>query len=860
MSSISFQNLFKNLGQVTPVLDPNQVDGSGNPVNNNLTGLGLTAADLKRLNTTPTSYLAGVSGPDATISNAAGNAVYQSLDGVTVGGAYQGDGRASVLAQKISGATQPVYPPGFTDANGVPLRASAVDANDFQSWTTGYQKEFIYDELFASGVLSSTFQTTGIPTAADKALLQSGTSLTIGSGATAVHVAIGPSLDAAGRQIPENKVKVIVVENLSKTAFATMSLAEQTLVASTAYFQSTLSVQLGLKVNPAVVTGAPTAVQSTISQILASAIATIISDASTNGVPIGTDGSYTGVAGQQDTQNNKNDGRRLNYTDVNLFLGQIAALQQQVAGMAVISEESIQTTLDAINQRYMQVSAFGSIPNMVSAADPSWGYHDANGNIDNIQMLTKNVVSADVATGAGATQTSTTVYLLRLQGSDVRDPRRVMADAFITDDDWNNSWSKMDPSMFTVNGQVQGAGKRFYVLDPDGTTKIWLDQGVVVQTDDQGRILGPVYTAAGFRIDSVSGYVDPKSYTGDKQTTTLANDGQQLIAQNASGYARIPLSGFNKNGNFPIMGANYAPTWTSSDGSTYTWHDWNNNSPSPIKKMDLPTTQPVSGQTNQTTTGGGYDKLISSEKKIAALKTEMDKVARSQSISSGSAGVDKSLDLPSLIFFMQFYTNLIKEQEVNVATEMVNQQNQLLNAYSQMQTLVNNAQSRFDPKDQTQELDLFGNKVDGSNNYSPVYLGSLVDPATGKPLTQQTYNILSMFDSVVSQGKTANPGGTSTVLNPIEKLFKINRPTQKIFEIGPNGTSGNGHTYVYTSTAWNSYGTSLSSAVTQINQQTQIMMNNINTLDKEKNQHFDLANNCLTKMNELLASIGRNVT
>jgi hypothetical protein len=36
-------------------------------------------------------------------------------------------------------------------------------------------------------------------------------------------------------------------------------------------------------------------------------------------------------------------------------------------------------------------------------------------------------------------------------------------------------------------------------------------------------------------------------------------------------------------------------------------------------------------------------------------------------------------------------------------------------------------------------------------------------------------------------------------------------------------------------------------------------MNNIDTLNKEKDQHFNLANNCLSKLTDILAAIGRNV-
>lgn len=879
MSSVSFQNLFRNLGQGYTSLDPSQIDANGNPVNNNLTGLGLTAADLTRLGKSPTSYLAGVNGPDPTTSAAAANAIYQPLDGLSVGSTYQGDGRASVMAQKLAGASAPVYPDGFIDPNtGAPYRAAEVDPAKFQSWTTGYQKEFIYDELFAAGLLSAAFKATGIPTAADVARLKSGIALPVpigGNSSNAVHVVISPSLDANGKQIAENQVKVIVVENLTKTRFATMTLAEQTLVAGTDYFQNVLSTQLALKVNGAILPGVPATVKSTIFDVsdqrsITAVTQAIIGDAAALGVYIDSDpnsanfGNFNGVSGQE-TENKNMDGRLLNYSDVKIFLDEINALKLQIANMAILSDDSIENKVADIFNRYKQVSAFGSIPNQVSAADVSFNYHDKNGNIDNVGLVSKNVVSMDTpdtrtgtATG-DLTTTPSTIYLHTLQGNDVRDPARVPADAFVTDDDWDKFWKPNYGGLF--NDTNAAANRRFYILDGDNK-KVWLDDGVIVQTDDKGRILGPVYTNGDVPIAFLNGIYDNGDYSGDanKAIAVAANNGQQLVSQDT--YPRIGVAGLNQ-GSTPISDANFAPDRIGVNGVDYGWNDTNSHYQFVLKKYDVPNVRTnktgLSG-TNQSTTANGYVKLVAAERTMLSLQNQMDQVAKSQSISTGTAGVDKSLDLPTLIFFMQFYTNLVKEQQVTAATEMVNQQNQLLNAYSQMQNLVNAAQSNFDAKEQTEERDLFGNKVNGSSNATDKYIKELVDPATKQSVTQLQLNIMSMFDSVGALAKTVDPtDGNKIMRNPIEKLFNITRPTKQLFELGTDGKSGDGHSIGYTSTAWNSFGTELSSAVTQINQQTQIMMNNINTLDKEKNQHFDLANNCLTKLNELMASIGRNV-
>jgi hypothetical protein len=259
------------------------------------------------------------------------------------------------------------------------------------------------------------------------------------------------------------------------------------------------------------------------------------------------------------------------------------------------------------------------------------------------------------------------------------------------------------------------------------------------------------------------------------------------------------------------------------------------------------------GTTNQTTIQTGYAKLMQAEQQTLALENQMTTIA--------STGVlaKKSLDVPSLIFFLQLYTNLIDEQQNSASTELVNQQNDLLNTYSQMQTLVNSVQGQFDATKQTEQRDIFGNQSDSNSNniaYSKYTANELAtgqssnspsnNPIKGAPLGQVNMDILSMFDK--STGAHAK--------NPIEKIFNIQRPTQALFDDGQGGTD---KSIAYTATAWNSFGTSLSSAVTQINQQTQILMNDIDTLNKEKDQHFDLANNCLSKLNDILAAIGRNV-
>jgi hypothetical protein len=222
----------------------------------------------------------------------------------------------------------------------------------------------------------------------------------------------------------------------------------------------------------------------------------------------------------------------------------------------------------------------------------------------------------------------------------------------------------------------------------------------------------------------------------------------------------------------------------------------------------------------------------------------MDIIASTQQLAS------KQLDVPDMIFYIQLYTNLLDEQKNAAATQIVNQQNDLLNAYSQMQQLINQIQSAFNPSSSLEQID-----IAGSTSESHDYVVSMMDPNnvgnknngatnTAFALTSAQMSIISMFDTGI--------GGKGAV-SPIETLYNIKRPTWQFFD-DAQGASFTGK--VYTSQSYNEFGTSLSDAVTQINQQTQIAMNSINELDQEKNQHFSLANSALQQAQTLYTTIG----
>lgn len=90
--------------------------------------------------------------------------------------------------------------------------------------------------------------------------------------------------------------------------------------------------------------------------------------------------------------------------------------------------------------------------------------------------------------------------------------------------------------------------------------------------------------------------------------------------------------------------------------------------------------------------------------------------------------------------------------------------------------------------------------------------------------------------------------------HPIEALYGVDRPLSLLSD---DTKSGFGSLRLERRDYWDKWGTQLSDAVTLLNQKNQLKQNEIESATKESNRHFDLGNNALRKMNEMLMSIGR---
>lgn len=213
----------------------------------------------------------------------------------------------------------------------------------------------------------------------------------------------------------------------------------------------------------------------------------------------------------------------------------------------------------------------------------------------------------------------------------------------------------------------------------------------------------------------------------------------------------------------------------------------------------------------------GYQVFIAQEKRIAELAEARMRIVRDNGVLFG-----KQLDVPYLVAQFQSLYNSSLESQVVMETEEINQQNDLLKTYAKMQDAVNRTLSSFAKADEKGKP--FLNK-------------------TGQGDIQESERRLyAMFDTEANAGVRQK--------HPLETLRKLERP---LFDF----VADKGTFHKYTHPQWSTFATRLSDTVTIINQNSQIKMNDVNSLDKQRNRHFELANNALAKMNDIIQSIGR---
>ncbi|MEP3665957.1 MAG: hypothetical protein ABJN42_04390, partial [Roseibium sp.] len=257
---------------------------------------------------------------------------------------------------------------------------------------------------------------------------------------------------------------------------------------------------------------------------------------------------------------------------------------------------------------------------------------------------------------------------------------------------------------------------------------------------------------------------------------------------------------------------------------------------------------------NDATIVNGLKNFVAQEQRLLDLQNKRLEIAASS----------KSMDVPTLIAALQLTYNIEKEAEVAILTEEMQQQNALLKDYAEMQRIVNEALKHFSSGEDAAEetRDAEGSK-DGTHviwlpdkNVVP-HEGDEGIPKDNSSLSTGERRVLIMFDDNYSGPYTFKSG------HPIEKLHGITRPLDNIVS---NVQAENTKDPYFvqqnlnkrSQSQWNIFSTQLADAVTLINQNSQILTNEISSMNQERNRHYDLANNALRRMNDILTSIARS--
>lgn len=208
-----------------------------------------------------------------------------------------------------------------------------------------------------------------------------------------------------------------------------------------------------------------------------------------------------------------------------------------------------------------------------------------------------------------------------------------------------------------------------------------------------------------------------------------------------------------------------------------------------------------------------YDLFMEQERRIAQIAEER------RNLVSGNGTGGSRMDVPYLIYRLQSLYNLSLEALIVIETEEINQQNELLKTYAKIQDAINLSAGRKE-KDGT-----IGIANQGG----------------------QSYNSLGEYTHVINM---FNDRGVEKQPHPLETLYGISRPLIYLF-------NDQGDLPDYDKQTWGTQGTRISETVTLFNQQNQMKMNDVSSMDKQRNRHFELANGALSKMNEIIQSIGR---
>ncbi|MEM7693062.1 MAG: hypothetical protein AAF318_01315 [Pseudomonadota bacterium] len=220
-----------------------------------------------------------------------------------------------------------------------------------------------------------------------------------------------------------------------------------------------------------------------------------------------------------------------------------------------------------------------------------------------------------------------------------------------------------------------------------------------------------------------------------------------------------------------------------------------------------------------------YDIFVQSEQRRLDILRVTDGIAQTGLLAvEGTDGsiINRTLDAPLLVFAFERAENADGEAEGQAETEEIRQRNVLLADYASMQEIINKVSASFPPPD---------GDLTSVNDTRRV-----TDALSGDELLEALAT-LSMFDVALA--------GT----HPAEALASLDRPT---LALQVNGTRVDG---AFTKDAYDNFSTILGDAVGVLDRDVQILADKANEISRQRNRHFDLATQTMTRMTDLIVTI-----
>lgn len=224
-----------------------------------------------------------------------------------------------------------------------------------------------------------------------------------------------------------------------------------------------------------------------------------------------------------------------------------------------------------------------------------------------------------------------------------------------------------------------------------------------------------------------------------------------------------------------------------------------------------------------------YDIFVQSEQRRLDIVRATDGIAETGLLAvqaTDGSVIAKSMDVPLLLFAFQRAENADGEAEGQSETEEIRQRNTLLQDYASMQELVNKVSASFPTPDGE------ANKVTDTRQVSAVLSGEELAEALAT---------LRMFDTALAG------------IHPAEALSDLTRPT---LALDVDGATVGG---AFTKDQYDSFASNLGNAVEVLNRDVQVLSDKANQISRERNRHFELATQTLSRMTDLIQAISAGI-